>query len=127
MESAQDNVETDSVVDLEVQVHKLVDPTDPIAELHAAALDKRVDPILAGSTEAMAVRPQTDVATCQAAAPEAGHLAEGFEPSRGATVVQPGAASEAIACRDGVEQSASYPIGYTCTLAHKRRHLEPCL
>ena len=42
-------------------VRELVDPTYPIAELHAAALDKRVDPILAGSAVAMAVGPRTVV------------------------------------------------------------------
>ena len=113
MENTQGNVETDSVVDIEVQVRELVDPTDPIAELCAAALGKEMDPILAGSAEAMAVEPRTDADARQAAAPEAGHLAEGFEPSRGATVVQPSVAFEAVAHRHGTEQSASYPIGVT--------------
>ena len=57
MENEYGNVETDSVVDLEVHIRKFVDPTDPVAELCAAALDKKVDPIFAGSAEAMAVGP----------------------------------------------------------------------
>jgi len=38
----------DSVVDLELEV--IEDPTDPIAQLHVAAVNKEVDPILAGAT-----------------------------------------------------------------------------
>ena len=53
---ADSNVEIDSVVDLKLEVHE--DPTDPIAELPCAGtLDNGVDPILAGSAEAMAVGP----------------------------------------------------------------------
>jgi len=80
MENELGNVETDSVADLEVHVRELVDPTDPIAELCAHVLDKEVDPILAGSAEAMAVGNRADVNAHQASTPDVGHIAEGFEP-----------------------------------------------
>jgi len=67
---------------------------------------------LAGSAEAVTVGPRTDADARQAAAPVVGHFAEGFEPRRETTVVQPSVAGEAVACRAGVDQSASYPIGY---------------
>jgi len=47
-----------------------VDPTDPIAELRTHALDKEMDPLLAGSSEVMAVGPRADVDERQAAAPD---------------------------------------------------------
>jgi len=111
MENVESNVEINSVVDLELEVSE--DLTDSITELRTAALDKEVDPILAGAVEAMAVGPRTDVDARQASAPEVGHFAGGFEPGRDATAVQPSMAVGAIACRDGVEQSAMYPIGYS--------------
>jgi len=111
MESMESNVEIDSVVDLELEVSE--DLMDPIAELRVAALNKEVDPILAGAAEAMAVGPRTDADACQAAAPEVGQVAGGFEPWRDATAVQPSVAVGAIACFDGMEQSALYPIGYS--------------
>jgi len=113
MENEYGNVETDSIVDLEVHVRDLVDPTDPIAELHAAALDKEVDPILAGSVEAMAVGPWADVDVHQAAAPDVGYIAEGFEPRWNTTVIQPSVAFEAMAHHHGAEQSVSYPVWVT--------------
>jgi len=88
-----------------------VDPTDPIAELHVHALDKEVDPILAGSAEAMAVGPRTDVDARQADAPDVGHIIEGFEPLGDPTVIQPSVAFEAVANLYGAEQSAMNPIG----------------
>ena len=112
MENVEGNVEIDSVVDLEVEVSEFVDPTDPIAELRVAVLNKEVDPILAGATEAMAVGPRTDADVRQAVIPEIGQVAESFEPRRDATAVQPSVAVGAIACRGGTEQSATYPIGY---------------
>jgi len=68
MENEQGNVETDSVVDLEVHVRELVDPTYPIAELRMATLDKEVDPILVESAEVMAVGPRADVDAREATA-----------------------------------------------------------
>jgi len=64
MENVESNVEIDSVVDFEFEVSE--DPTDLVAELHTGTLDKGVDPILAGATEAMTVGPRTDANTCQA-------------------------------------------------------------
>ena len=110
MENTESNVEIDSVVDLELEVCE--DPTDPITELRAGTLDKEVDPIFAGAAEVMAVGPETDADTCQADAPMGGHAIECFESSRGPTVVQPSQASGAMAYHDGMEQPASYPIGY---------------
>jgi len=89
MENEQGNVETDSVVTLEIQVCELVHLTDPITELRVATMDKEVDPILAGSVEAMAVGPWANMDTRQAAAPDVGHIAEGFEPRGDTTVIQP--------------------------------------
>ena len=80
MENVEGNVEINSVVDLELEVSE--DPTDTIAELRSAPLDKEVDPILAG-----AVGPQTDADVHQAAAPEVGQVAGGFEPGRDAAAV----------------------------------------
>jgi len=57
MENAESNVEIDSIADLVVEVSEFVDPTNPIAELHTAELNKGVDPILVGAAEAMAVDP----------------------------------------------------------------------
>jgi len=104
MENEFGNVETDSVADLEVSVCDLVDPMDPIAELCAHALDKEVDPILAGSAEAMAVGPRADVDVHPAIAPDVGHIAEGFEPLGDPIVIQPSVAFEAVANHRGTEQ-----------------------
>ena len=110
MEKVEGNVEIDSIVDLELEVRE--DPVDSVAELRAGTLEKGVDPILAGAVEAMAVGPRTDADVCQADAPVVGYAVECFVLSRGPTVVQPSLASGAMAYRDGMEQSASYPIGY---------------
>ena len=110
MENVESNIEINSVIDLELEVSE--DPMNSISELHAVALDKEVDPILAGTAEAMAVGPRTDADARQTAAPEVGHFAGGFEPRREATAVQRSVAIGAIACHDGEEQSAMYPIGY---------------
>jgi len=80
MENMESNVAINSVVDLKLEV--IEDPTDSITELHMVAQDKEVDLILAGAAEAMAVGPRTDVDARQAAAPEVGHFAGGFEPGR---------------------------------------------
>ena len=97
MENERGNVETDNVADLVLNVHDLVDPMDHIADLRVQALDKKAEPILAGSAEAMTVGPQTDVDARQAAAPDAGYIAEGFEPYGDPTVTQPSMALEAMA------------------------------
>jgi len=115
MENADSNIEIDSVADLVVEVSEFVDPTDPIAEQHAAELNKGVDPILAGAAEAMAVGPRTDADEHQVVVSEYGQVAEGFEPVRGATVVQPSVAVGAIdgrGARGGAQQAATYPIRY---------------
>jgi len=111
MENELGNVETGSVADLEVSVRDLVDPMDPIAELHAHVLDKEGDPILAGSAEAVIVGSRTDVEARQAAASGAGYNAEGFEPFGDPTVIQPSVALEAVASRHGAEQSVMDPVG----------------
>jgi len=111
MENELGNVETDSVTDLIVNVRDLVEPTDQIAELCTQALDKEVEPILAGSAEAVTVGPRTDADARQATAPDAGYIAEGFEPYGDSTVIQPSVALEAVASCHGTEQSAMDPIG----------------
>jgi len=113
MENELDNVETDSVANPVLNVRELVDPTDHITELHEQALDKEVEPILAGSAEAVTVGPWTDADARQAAAPDAGYITEGFEPYGDPTVIQPSVALEAVASRHVTEQPAMDPIGVT--------------
>jgi len=96
MENAEGNVEIESIVDLEVEVSKFMDPTDRIVELHVAELNKEVDPILAEAAEVMAVGPWTDGDECSVGVAEYGQVAEGFKPVRGATAIQPSAAIGAI-------------------------------
>jgi len=103
-------MEIDSVVDLELEVHE--DLTDLIAEVRVGTLDERVDLILVGAAEVMAVGPWTDADACRANAPMGGHAVERFQSSRGPTVIQPSQASGAVAYHDGMEQQASYPIRY---------------
>jgi len=107
------NVETDSVADLVLNVRDLVDPTDHIADSRAHALDNEGDTISAGSADVVTVGPRTDADTHQAAAPNAGYIAEGFEPFGDPTVIQPSVALEAMANHHGAEQSAMDPIGVT--------------
>jgi len=85
MENAEGNVEIESIVDLEVEVSKFMDPTDRIVELHVAELNKEVDPILAEAAEVMAVGPWTDGDECSVGVAE-----------YGATAIQPSAAIGAI-------------------------------
>ena len=111
MDKSDPNVETNSVADLESDARE--DPTDSDADLpRAGNLDNGVDPIWVGSAEAMAVGLRTDAEACQADAATGGHAVDRFESSRGPTAVQPDQASVAVVCRDGIEQSASFPFGY---------------
>jgi len=109
--NADSNVETDSAVDLIVEVNEFVDPTDSVDALHAAWLNNEVVLVLAGATEAMAVGPRTDAGERQVIVPEYGQVIEGFEPLRSATV-QPSMVVEAIAGLKSTEHAATYPIGY---------------
>jgi len=126
--NADSNVDTDSAVDLVVEVNEFVDPMDPIVALHVAGLNNGVDPVLVGAAEVMAVGPRTDADERQIVVPEYGQVAEGFQPSKGCHSRQPSVAVEAIASSESVEHAVTYPIGYLyCTLAHRCRHPEPHL
>jgi len=111
MDNFDPNVEVNSVADLELDARE--DPTNSDADLpHAGNLDNGVDPIWAGSDEAMAVGLWTDADAHQADAPTGGHAVDRFESSGGPTDVQPDQASVAAMYRDGVEPTVSYPVGY---------------
>jgi len=99
MENEFGDVETDSTVD------NVMDPSDH-ADFCADAQDKAQEPIMAGSFDAVAAGLWTDADACQAIAPDAGYLAEGFEPFRDPATIQPSVALEAMASRHGTEQSA---------------------
>jgi len=57
-------------------------------------------------------RTDADADACQADTPTGGHAVDRFESNGGPTAVQPGQASVAAMYRDGVEPTASYPVGY---------------
>jgi len=103
------DVETGSTVE------NVVDPSDH-ADFRAHVQDNVQEPILAGSLNAVTVGPvglQTDADARQAAAPDAGHLAAGFELFRDPAAGQHSVALEAMASRHGTEQSVVDPGGVT--------------
>ena len=131
MDNFEHNVEVNSVADLELDVRE--DTTDPDADFPCVGtLDNGVDPIWAGSAEAMAVGLRTDADVCQADAPTGGHTVESFESNGGPTrptAVQPGQASVAVVCREpAMAWNSQRRICLdTLTLAYKLQYPEPCL
>jgi len=73
MENEFGDVETDSTVD------HVVDPPDH-TDFRAHAQDKVQEPILVGGFDMVTAGLRTDMNACQATAPDAGYLTEGFEP-----------------------------------------------
>jgi len=111
MDNFDNNVESNSVVDLELEVRE--DVADPTADLPCAGmLNNGVDPIWAGDAEVMAVGPRTGADACQAEAQTCGHTVRGSLSSAGPAEVRPSQASVVLARCAGVEQTASHPVGY---------------
>ena len=107
MDRRFENVETDSTVD---NTLGQMDMSDPDIEFRMHARGRAASQLLAGSTETVAVGPQTDADTCQAADPNiVGHLAVSFAPRGDLLATPPSAAAEASAAWHGTTHSTPYP------------------
>ena len=107
MDETLERVETDSTIDLSVDI---VNTPDPDVEFRAPARDDDAGQLLAGRYGAMAVGTRTDMDARQATDPNIlGHLAVGFTLRGDPAATLPSVASEAVPDRRGTVHSTLYP------------------
>jgi len=87
-----------------------VEPTDSDIEFRAHAREENAGQILVGSADVVTVGPRTDADVHQAADPNVGHIAAGFEPRGDPAVTPLSVAFEARADRHAAEHSTPYPV-----------------